>query len=214
MNDESSGRPGSPERAAERAHRRSASVLKQQVLEQERQHFDRTLVWAKDDAALERVAALVVSARRRFVLGAARSFTYASLLAADLSASLANVTLIDGTIVRPLDVLSDVRDSDVMIAVSFARYRKYTVDFAAPFAEAGGTLVVITDSPDAPLVSHATESIIVDAANGAPADSPVAVALVIHVLATLTTASAKGAGRRQLERDRLADTLGLYMDGS
>lgn len=195
-----------------RAHRRSASLLKQQVIEQERQQFEQTLAWAKGDVSLERVAALIVSARRRFVLGAAKSFTFASLLAADLSSSLANVNLIDGTIVRPLDVLSDVRDSDVMIAISLARYRKYTVDFAVPFAEAGGTLVLITDSPDAPLVPHATESIIVDTADASPANSPVAVAFVIHALARLTTASAKGAGRRQSERDRLAESLGLYLD--
>ncbi|MDX6278837.1 MAG: hypothetical protein QOJ72_2965 [Nocardioidaceae bacterium] len=204
----------SPESDEVRAHRRSASVLKKSVIDREHQQFDRTVAWARDDASLERVAARVVSARRRFVLGAARSFTYASLLAADLSSSLANVTLIDGTIVRPLDVLTDVRDSDVMIAFSLARYRRYTVDFATPFAEAGGTLVLITDSPGAPLVQHATESIIIDTTGDSAEHSPMAVALVIHVLATLTTASAKGAVRRQLERDRLADTLGLYIDGS
>jgi len=197
-----------------RLHRRSASLLKQQVLDQERGQFERTLAWARHDASLERSAALVVSARRRFVLGAAKSFTYASLLAADLSAAVANVTLIDGTIVRPLDVLSDVRDSDVLVAVSLSRYRKYTVDFAVPFVEAGGTLVLITDSPDAPLVRHAAESIIVDTTSASSSNSPIAVALVIHILATLTTASAKGAGRRLLQRDRLAESLGLYVDNA
>ncbi len=194
-------------------HRRSASVLKQHVLDEERAQFERTLTWAGNDAAIERTAALIVSARRKFVLGAAKSFTYASLLAADLSASLANVTLIDGTIVKPLDVLSDVRDSDVMIAISFARYRKYTVDFAAPFAEAGGTLVLITDSVDSPLVTHATESIVIAEDPESSAEiSPVSVALVIHVLARLTRASSKGAARRQSGRDRLAESLGLYLD--
>ena len=194
-------------------HRRSASVLKQHVLDEEERQFARTLEWARNDAAIERAAALVVSARRKFVLGAAKSFTYASLLAADLSASIANVTLIDGTIVKPLDVLSDVRDSDVMIAISFARYRAYTVDFAVPFAEAGGTLVLITDSPDAPLVPHATESIVIAENSESAAEiSPVSVALVIHALSRLTTASAKGAARRQSERDRLAESLGLYLD--
>ena len=193
-------------------HRRSASVLKQHLLEEEGLQFERTLEWAGNDAAIERTAALVVSARRKFVLGAAKSFTYASLLAADLSVSLASVTLIDGTIVKPLDVLSDVRDSDVMIAISFARYRKYTIDFAIPFAEAGGTLVLITDSPDAPLVAHATESIVIENPESNVEISPVKVALVIHVLARLTTASSKGAARRQSERDRLAESLGLYLD--
>jgi DNA-binding MurR/RpiR family transcriptional regulator len=200
------------ERFDARLLRRSASTLKQRVIDQERRQFDDTVAWARADPAIERAAALIVTARRRFVLGAAKSFTYASLLAADLSAGLANVTLIDGTIVRPLDVLSDVRASDVMIAVSLSRYRRYTVDFAIPFVEAGGTLVIITDSPDAPLVPHAAESIIVNTTSASFANSPIAVALVLHILATLTTASSKGADRRLLERDRLAHTLGLYVE--
>ena len=56
-----------------------------------------------------------MAARRRFIVGSAKSFSYASLLAFDLSAGLSQVTLIDGT-VRGVDVLSDVRSSDLMVA--------------------------------------------------------------------------------------------------
>ena len=200
------------ERFDARVQRRSALVLKRRIVDQEREQLKTALDWAYYDPTLERVASMIVAARRRFVLGAAKSFTYASLLALDLSAGLANVTLIDGTIVRPLDVLSDVRATDVMIAISLSRYRKYTVDVAVPFSRAGGTLIVITDSSDAPLVPFATESIIVSTASASFANSPTSVALVIHILATLTIASAKGAGRRLLERDRLGDDLGLYVE--
>ncbi|MFZ4893895.1 MurR/RpiR family transcriptional regulator [Plantibacter sp. Mn2098] len=204
-------RPG--ERTEAGLQRRSASLLKQRVLEHEDANFARTLAWAKEDPALERAAALIVSARRRFLIGASTSFTYASLLAAELGASLANVTLVDGTIVRPLDVLSDVRSSDVMIAISLQRYRRSTVDFAVPFAQAGGTLVLITDAPDAPLVEHASESIVIGGQGEPGQNSPTAISLVLHVLAMLTTASAKGAARRLIERDRLASTLGVYVEG-
>jgi len=200
------------ERYDARVQRRSALVLKRRVVEQEREQLAHALDWAKDDPAFELIAGMIVAARRRFVLGAAKSFTYASLLAMDLSAGLANVTLIDGTIVRPLDVLSDVRTSDVLVAFSLARYRKYTIDFAELFKQAGGTLVVITDAPDAPLVAIADESLVVDTASASFANSPTSVALVIHILTTLTTASAKGAGRRLLERDRLGEQLGLYVE--
>lgn len=200
------------ERYDARVQRRSALVLKRRVIEQERELLAHALDWANEDPAFERTAGLIVAARRRFVLGAAKSFTYASLLAMDLSAALANVVLIDGTIVRPLDVLSDVRSSDVLVAISLARYRSYTVDIAELFKKGGGTLVVITDAPDAPLVSIADECLIVDTASASYANSPTSVALVIHILTTLTTASAKGAGRRLLERDRLAEQLGLYVD--
>jgi len=200
------------ERYDARVQRRSALVLKRRVVEQEREQLSHALDWAKDDPSFERIAALIVAARRRFVLGAAKSFTFASLLAMDLSAGLANVTLIDGTIVRPLDVLSDVRTSDVLVAFSLARYRKYTIDMAELFKQAGGTLVVITDAPDAPLVAIADECLVVDTASASFANSPTSVALVIHILTTLTTASAKGAGRRLLERDRLGEQLGLYVE--
>lgn len=46
-------------RSLKSAHRRSASLLKQHVPEHERKQFDHTLAWVKDDAALERVAALI-----------------------------------------------------------------------------------------------------------------------------------------------------------
>ncbi|MFF1571757.1 MurR/RpiR family transcriptional regulator [Leifsonia sp. NPDC058292] len=200
------------ERYDARVQRRSALVLKRRVVEQEREQLSHALDWARDDPAFERIAGSIVAARRRFVLGAAKSFTFASLLAMDLSAGLANVTLIDGTIVRPLDVLSDVRASDVLVAFSLARYRKYTIDMAELFKKAGGTLVVITDAPDAPLVAIADECLVVDTASASFANSPTSVALVIHILTTLTTASAKGAGRRLLERDRLGEQLGLYVD--
>ena len=138
------------------------------------------------------------------------------------SSALAKVTLVDGTIVRPLDILSDVRDSDVMIAVSFSPYRRYTVEAAVPFVRAGGALVVITDAPDAPLVEHATEAVVIDApgdrSDGAgrlhpesPLAPPVVVAMVIDVLTALSSASAKGAQRRLADRERLAQELHLYL---
>lgn len=188
---------------------RSAQLLKRRVVKQERDLLAGALEWASDDPAFERIAGTIVAARRRFVLGAAKSFTFASLFAMELSAGVANVTLIDGTIVRPIDVLSDVRSADVLVAISLARYRRYTIDVAEPFQRAGGRLVVITDSRDAPLVSVADESLILDTE---AAQSPTVVATVIHILTTLTLASAKGAGRRMLEQDRLGEQLGLYLE--
>ncbi|MBC7632119.1 SIS domain-containing protein [Aeromicrobium sp.] len=206
---------------------RSARILKSRLVEANRQEFDAGLAWAIDDPMVEAAAARITGARRRFVLGAATSFTYASLLAAKLSNSLAQVTLVDGTIVRPLDILSDVRASDVMIVISLSRYRGYTIDTALPFAEAGGSLVVITDSADNPLVRHASEAIVIGPVTVAglarvsddlsmhpetPAVSPAVVAMVIDLLGTLSSASAKGANRRFAERQRLASELGLYRD--
>lgn len=201
---------------------RSSTLLKHRLLEAHRAELAVGLAWAEADTSLESAAALVTKARRRFVIGSATSFTYASLLAAKMSAALAKVTLVDGTIVRPLDILSDVHDSDVMIAISLRPYRRYTIDAAVPFVKAGGALVVITDDPEAPLCRYATEAVVIGAVAErseissrmhpeTPAASPMVVAMVIDILTALSSASAKGAVRRLADRERLALELGLYL---
>jgi DNA-binding MurR/RpiR family transcriptional regulator len=190
--------------------RSSAAVLQGRLVERERRNLDEALRQIETDGSALRVTALVVAARRRFVIGTGKSFAYASLLAGDLSAGLSQVTLIDGAIVRPLDVLTEVRNSDVLIAFSVRSSRLNTIDVSQRFRAAGGTVVAVTDEPDAPICAIATESIVVSTDSVSYADSPTAIAAVIHVLSTLATASAKGARRRLAERDRLSRALNTY----
>ncbi|MEV4267137.1 SIS domain-containing protein [Kribbella sp. NPDC049584] len=199
------------ERYDARLQRRSSTLLQRRVVEQERASIDEALDQILADESIAQAAARIVAARRRFIVGSAKSFSYASLLAFDLGAGLSQVTLIDGTVVRGVDVLSDVRSNDLMVAFSFRRYRRDTVEIARRFVEAGGELVAVTDFEDAPLAKIADQSIYVATGSASYVDSPTVVASVLHVLATLTTASAKGARRRLLERDRLNTELGLYV---
>ncbi|GIF12753.1 MurR/RpiR family transcriptional regulator [Actinoplanes teichomyceticus] len=198
-------------RFARNVQRRSARVLKQRVLEQQRAEFDQALRWAAEQDAIERAAALIVSARRRFLIGYGKSLSYASLLAADLSAGLSGVHLVDGTPMRALDVLSDIRRGDLLVAVSLERYRRETVEVASAYARHGGELVLVTDAEDAPLAGIATARIVVGAGSASYVNSPTSIALALHLLATLTIASSKGAGRRLRERDALAAELGLHI---
>ncbi|MFD1827644.1 MurR/RpiR family transcriptional regulator [Mumia zhuanghuii] len=198
--------------ATARPQRRSSALLKRRLVEDQRRQLDAMLDWALTDPGVEEMAAQIVGARRRFIIGATKSFAYASLLALDLSASLANVHLVDGTIIRPIDVLSDVRSSDVMVAFSIQRYRKYTIDIATAFHEAGGRLLVITDAPDAPLADVGADVVLVPPAGVSYDSSPPSLSLLIGVIAALTAASAKGAGRRSAQRDHLGEILDLYVD--
>ena len=200
------------ERYDARLQRRSSTQLQRRVVEQERASIDEALDQILADESIAQAAARIVAARRRFIIGSAKSFSYASLLAFDLGVGLSQVTLIDGTVVRGVDVLADVRSNDLMVAFSFRRYRRDTVDIARRFVEAGGELVAITDFEDAPLAKLADQSIYVATGSASYVDSPTVVASVLHVLATLTTASSKGARRRLMERDRLNTELGLYVN--
>ncbi|MCM4078768.1 MurR/RpiR family transcriptional regulator [Paractinoplanes hotanensis] len=204
--------PSPAERFERNVQRRSAQVLKHRVLEQQRTAFDKALSWAAEHDAIEQAAARIVSARRRYLLGNGKSLAYASLLAADLSAGLSGVHLVDGATVRPLDVLGDIRQGDLLVAVAMSRYRRDTVSVAKSYVSHGGELVLITDSDYAPLTGLASARIVIGTDTASYASSPTSVVLALHLLATLTIASSKGAGRRLHDRDALAAELDLYVD--
>ncbi len=194
-----------------RLQRRStANVLFQRLMQQEIVNLAATLERLEADGSLELAARRAVAAKRRFVTGASKSWSYASLLATDLSASLANVTLIDGTVVRAVDVLSDVRPDDVLIAFSLRRYARSTTVIAREFSAAGGSVIGITDAEDSPVARLSDVSVVVGTDSASYADSPTAVAAAVHILATLTAASAKGARRRLARRDVLTRQLDVY----
>lgn len=200
-------------RTAGRPVKRSASVaLQRRIIERERRILLRAFEQIERDGMAIQATALIVAARRKFVIGAGKSFAYASLLAGDLSAGLSQVTLIDGAIVRPLDILSDVRASDVLIAFSVRPYRRYTIDFSREFRDAGGTVVAVTDSPDTPICSVSAVSVVVPTENTPVDDSPTALVAAIHLLTSLATASAKGARRRLERREQLTRVLNIYSD--
>ena len=72
--------------------------------------------------------------------------------------------------------------------------------------------ILVTDTDDAPLTAVATTSIVIGTDSASYANSPTPVVLALHLLATLTIASSKGAGRRLHLRDDLAAELGLYVE--
>ena len=188
----------------------SAEGLQARVIEAETRSLARTFEELSRSGEASRAAALILGARRRYISGRGKTSAYAELLNADLSATLSNVFLVDGRSLSPLTVLTDVRASDVLVAFTLRRYREETVRFGELFHEAGGRLIVITDSETAPLTDLASAVIRVHTHSASYADSPTAVAAVCHLLSTLTTASAKGARRRLAARDRFAAVLGLH----
>lgn len=189
--------------------RTSAVVLRDKVLAKELDSVRAAAERLGSDAAVLAAAAILVGARRRFVLGEGKSRAYAALLAADLGSGLSNVTQIDDHVVQAVDLLADVRETDVLVCFSFRRYRRAVVAIAEAFEREGGTVVLVTDDAESPAAAGAAVVIAVDTESESYADSPVAVALVCQLLSTLTIASAKGAKRRLRLRDELVDRLGL-----
>lgn len=189
-----------------------STILQQRIIEKEQATLATALDRIQSDGSAIALAKTVVAARRRFVTGSGKSFAYATLLAQDLSAGLAQVFLIDDTVIRMIDILSEVKETDVLVAFSLRRYRRDTLELCRLFVQAGGTLVAITDEPDSPITSLATVSVCVPIDSVSYTDSPTAVTAIIHIVTTLSTASSKGARRRLAERDKLSHELDLYVD--
>jgi DNA-binding MurR/RpiR family transcriptional regulator len=192
----------------------SAEALQARVIETETRSLIQTFEELTRTGDVPHAASLILGARRRYISGRGKAAAYAELLGADLAATLSNVFIVDGRTLTPLTVLTDVRSSDVLVVFSMRRYREETVRFGELFRAAGGQLVVVTDSEDAPLASLASALIRVHTGSASYADSPTSVAAVCHLLSTLTTASAKGARRRLAVRDGFGTDLGLYHPGS
>ena len=188
----------------------SADGVQAKVMETETRSLARTFESLTESGAVPAAAAIVLGARRRFIAGWGKSAAYAALLSADLSATLSNVFLVDDHALTSLTVLTDVRSSDVLVLFSMRRYREEAVRLGQLFHEAGGQVVIVTDSQQAPVVAMADAAIVVNTGSASYADSPTAAAAACHLLSTLTTASAKGARRRLSMRDELVDALGLY----
>ena len=190
----------------------SAEALQESVIAAERASLEHTFAQLSSSGVVPRAAAVILRARRRYIAGAGKSAAYASLLGADLAATLANVFVIDGKALSELDVLSDVRASDVLVLFSLRRYRRDTVVLGRRFRRAGGELIVVTDDARAPLARSATVLVLVDTSSASYADSPTSVAAVCLLMSTLSAASSKGAARRLRARDAIVEEMGLYDD--
>ncbi|MGO1320192.1 MAG: MurR/RpiR family transcriptional regulator [Galactobacter sp.] len=188
----------------------SAATVQAQIIAAESQSLTTTFSELQRTGAAAKAAALIVGARRKFIAGEGKSAIYAGLLNSDLSATLSNVFLVDGRALSGLTVLTDVRASDVLVVFSLRRYRRESLRLGQLFKQAGGQLVVVTDSVDAPLAASADALLTVHTGSASYADSPTAVAAVCHLLSALTSSSAKGARRRLADRDELARALDLY----
>src|SRR5438552_163370 len=67
------------ERYDARLQRRSSTLLQRRVVERERASIDGALDQILTDESIAQAAARIVAARRRFIIGSAKSFSYASL---------------------------------------------------------------------------------------------------------------------------------------
>jgi len=105
-----------------------------------------------------RAVEAIVAAKKIYILGVRSSSAIASFMSFYFHLIFDNVRLVSTNAASEIfEQLMRVGPGDVVIAVSFPRYSKRTVQAMRYSAAKGATVIALTDSPDSPLV--ATSSI-------------------------------------------------------
>lgn len=183
----------------------------ERTLRREQENLADTLRSLQRAGALELAARAVLSSRRRWVFGDLKSRGYAHLFAADLTAALSQVALVDPTAAAVAAALGDAHHLDSLTVFCFRRYSRLTVRVAEQFAAQGATVVAVTDSDESPVSAYADHVLRVVTRSDTDAHSPTAVTAIGHALAALVAAGAKGAARRSRQGQDLALAMDWYV---
>jgi DNA-binding MurR/RpiR family transcriptional regulator len=115
-------------------------------------------------AAVERFTAaadLVAGAGHVFCLGLRSSYAVAYIFHYVRSLFGANSVLVDGSGAVGVDVMRDIAENDVLLAISVKPYVRQTIDAAAFAKERGARIVAVTDSEMSPLARAADVAVLV-----------------------------------------------------
>lgn len=102
----------------------------------------------------------IVHARKVYILGLRSSHGCAYLLYYLLKEYMDNVYLLTIGVDDVYDQLTSVNENDVLFAIGFKAYTKYTVDIIRQFGVLKGTTVALTDKYSSPLSQYSHISLI------------------------------------------------------
>jgi DNA-binding MurR/RpiR family transcriptional regulator len=156
---------------------------------------------------LIRVAGLVETARRVFVLGQRSCYPSAFFFAYVYRMVRPNAVLLADAGGAATDALGEIGPSDLLIAISIAPYTASVVETVRFAAEAGVRIVAITDDPLSPIARVADETLLVATATPSFFHSIAAIVTLVEALLALLVArggrqalAAIERSERQLER--------------
>lgn len=160
------------------------------------------LVATLDDPSsspLEEVVAALLAARRIYVVGLRGTAHLAGLLGLLLDKAGADVRACTSGDVTLFDQLRSVGSEDVLVAFSFARYTRRTIEALTLARGRGAATVAITDALTAPAVAVADTSLHVQVVSASFQHSYAAVVSLLNALVVAWTLRAPERTLRSLE---------------
>ncbi len=125
----------------------------------------------------------IISAKRQFVLGARSSYSLAYFMSFYFNHIFESSKMLDSDgNVEIYDQLVSISEQDVLIAISFPRYSKRTLQAVEFVKKQGATIIAITDSADSTLAEMADITLIAKSDMASFADSLVAPMSLINAV--------------------------------
>jgi len=115
---------------------------------------------------LEEAVNVLDAARRIFVTGLRRSYSFAFHLYNNLNRILDNVVFIESGSGFVYDQMKDIGSRDVLVSISFSRYARETVEITSFAKKKKAFVIAITDHPLSPVGQLADSALCVD--DGSP----------------------------------------------
>lgn len=170
--------------------------------------------YARTDATQVEAAAMsIVKAGKTLVLGLgassslARNFAYLTGMAID------NVRAIPEPGSTPLDDVGHLGPGDVLMAIGFRPYRSEVIAAVRAALDQGVTLIGISDSPAAPIVTLAHHGFVAQAKTPLFFTSSVAVNAILEAFVAFIVADASAEVIERIEEiDVRRHRLGIYLD--
>jgi len=149
---------------------------------------------------LKHALALLKSARRLWVVGYRNGYASAFYAHVLFSHARANVTLVNEAAAKGADILADVGEDDVLLAVDFRRRTRALPKVVQVARDAGAAVVLLTYAPLSALASLAQVVLTCPTQGSAIFDSYVAAISLVNYLAGELVASARTTSRQRMER--------------
>jgi DNA-binding MurR/RpiR family transcriptional regulator len=167
---------------------RGRQQLLADIYDMEVRSLDQTLGAANTDA-FEAAKAILLGARRFYILGLRSLFPAASYLDYACRLFTDNSVLISGLGGTVGDELRRAGNKDALVAFSFAQYAQLTVDTVRYAAEQRLKIIAITDSMVSPVAEHADVVLLAPNAGISLFPSILPAMVVSHALASLMVAA-------------------------
>lgn len=169
----------------------------------------RSAVMRNSTELFEKASDTIIHSHTKYIVGSRACSVAANFLSVNLKDTLPMVFPEPSDSLNTFDYLSDISKRDCLIAISYPRYSKLTQLAAEMAFRAGAAVIVLTDTPTAPLAQYATHLFTNNVDSLTFFNSQIPALFIAELLCTYIS---KKVGNKNEEKLRLIDRYTSSME--